>query len=90
MRTENLIEENSINEGIQKIYRFDNGYGASVVKHKFSYGYNQGLWELAVIKFGAARWNICYETPITGDVLGSLTDEEVDELLNKIEKLEAK
>lgn len=30
------------------IQRFDNGYGASVVRFTYSYGFEQGLWELAV------------------------------------------
>lgn len=34
--------------GIQRIYHFDNGYGASVVRFTYSYGFEQGLWELAV------------------------------------------
>ena len=37
--------------GIQKLYKFDNNYGASVVHHSYSYGNEDGLWELAVIEF---------------------------------------
>ena len=46
--------ERKINNGIQKLYRFDNGYGASVVKHPHSYGNDADLWELAVLKFEGA------------------------------------
>jgi hypothetical protein len=74
----------------QTIHRFDNGYGASVICNEFSYGVNQGLKELAVIKFYADNldsWFLCYTTPITEDVIGYLKDEEVDALLAKIEAL---
>ena len=30
-------------------YKFDNGYGASVVCHSGSYGGNKGLYEIAVL-----------------------------------------
>lgn len=65
-------------------YVFPNGYGASVVKHWGSYGGSQGLWELAVMQDN----EICYSTPITNDVLGHLTPEEVTSTLEKIYKLE--
>ena len=66
-------------------YRFDfpNGYSASVVKHKFSYGSERDLWELAIMKGD----EIVYDTPIADDTIGWLTDEQVDELLNAIRKL---
>lgn len=48
---DNLIETNKLFDGIQKIVKFDNMYGASVIKHKHSYGGDLGLWELAVIKY---------------------------------------
>ncbi|WP_249182454.1 hypothetical protein [Burkholderia ambifaria] len=43
--------ERSLNGGEQKVYRFDNGYGASVVRHQYSYGGDRGQWELGVVKF---------------------------------------
>jgi hypothetical protein len=84
-----LIATKTIHDdGRQLIYRYDNGYGASVVQHQFSYGWREGLWELAVIKFdGAGDWELCYSTPITSDVVGWLTDSEVDSLLGQIEAL---
>lgn len=36
-------------DGIQYIFRFENDYGASVVKFKSTFGYKSDLWELAVI-----------------------------------------
>lgn len=89
------ISTREINGGIQRIYRFPNGFGASVVRHAFSYGGDIGLWELAVIQFDPEflenndRWLLTYETPITDDVLGYLSDEQVNETLNKISALPA-
>ena len=84
-----ILLERSIHDGSQTIYKFDNGYGASVVFHSGSYGSDQGLKELAVIKFREDdKWHLCYETEITDDVLGYLTDEDVVDLLVQIESLE--
>ena len=69
--------------GIQARITFDNGYGASVIKSPHSYGGNQDLYELAVIKDDA----ICYDTPITDDVLGYLTEDDVTKYLGKIQEL---
>jgi len=82
--------ERELNGGVQKLYRFDNGYGASVVRHEFSYGHERGLWELAVIDFSVEdddNWVIDYTTPITNDVLGYLSDEDVNRNLKKISEL---
>lgn len=82
--------ERSINRGSQKVYRFSNGYGASVVCHIFSYGGASGLSELAVIKFNsdnALDFELDYSTPITGDVLGHLNDSEVNKALLAIAAL---
>lgn len=85
MNGRSVIVERSINGGIQRIYKFSNGYGASVVMHQLSYGGPEVLWELAVIKFvDDHAW---YITCITDDVVGYLPDAEVSELLDKIEAL---
>jgi hypothetical protein len=75
---------NNINGGIQYKFKASNGYGASIVRHSFSYGREQGLWKLAVI---GKDGHLCYDTPITDDVLGNLTDEDVDEIITQIEAL---
>ena len=80
-----LIKEHKRNLGVQKIYHFPNGYGASVVRNPFSYGGEMGLWEIAVLD---EYDNLTYETPITDDVIGYLNDDEVIEVLNKIKELE--
>ena len=81
--TPRICVTKSIFGGIQKLYSFPNGYGASVVCHKGSYGGKQGLWELAIIFNG----EICYDTTIANDVVGYLNDEQVEDYLNKIEAL---
>lgn len=88
----NLIETRECNNGIQCVFRFENQYGASVVKHDFSYGHEQDLWELAVIKFEDnnkynLHWSLNYDTPITDDVIGYLTNEEVLNILQQIKEL---
>lgn len=68
---------------VQYVFAFPNGYGASVIKTPWSYGWANDLWELAVLFDG----HLCYDTPITDDVLPDLTDEEVLEYLDKILEL---
>lgn len=73
---------------VQKLYKFANGYGASVVKGEHTYGGDEGLWELAVLKFKTdGDFVLDYSTPITEDVEGHLTDGAVEELLDKVEAL---
>jgi len=77
------LPSNPIHGGVQYLFKADNGYGASIVRHSFSYGGPQGLWELAVLK----GEHLCYDTDITDDVLGYLTEEEVNNLLVRIANL---
>jgi len=62
---------------------FKNGYGVSVIKAKGSYGYEQGLHEIAVFKDG----DLCYDTHITDDVLGSQTEDQITEVMRQVEAL---
>jgi hypothetical protein len=73
--------------GVQKVYRFPNQYGASVIRSFFSYGGDEGLWELGVVKWNGEKFALTYDTPITDDVLGHLTDEQVQETLKQIMEL---
>ena len=77
-----------INNGVGLVVDFDNGYGASIVCHDMSYGGpfvigESNLYELAVLHNG----DLCYDTPITDDVLGWQTIEGINEILKEIEKL---
>jgi hypothetical protein len=69
--------------GIVSRTQFDNGYEVSVVKSPHSYGGDKGLYELAIFKDG----EICYDTPITDDVIGYLRPEDVTDVMERVEKL---
>jgi hypothetical protein len=69
--------------GIVSRTQFDNGYEVSVVKSPHSYGGAKGLYELAIFKDG----DICYDTPITDDVIGYLRPEDVTDVMERVEKL---
>jgi hypothetical protein len=68
----------------QKIYKFDNGYGASVVCNFGTYGAKEGLFEVAVLD---SNGEITYNTPISGDVIGWCDFADVADILNKIKAL---
>ena len=63
---------------------FDNGYGASVVKGEYTYGGRDGLYELAVLD---SDGKLTYETPVTSDVEGYLSEDDVTRLLEQIQNL---
>ncbi len=75
--------------GVQYTFFFPNNYGASVVRFSGSYGGDEGLWELAVLKGTPDDWDICYDTPITDDVLGHLEAFSVGRTLDQIAQLTA-
>jgi len=76
-----------LHNGEQRLYRYANGYGASVVCHEYSYGGNDGLWELAVIQWHGDGFSLVYDTPVTDDVIGYLSDDDVTKLLCEIAAL---
>jgi len=86
MKTFNDLEfkPNPLKSGIQARIIFENGYGASVVKGEYTYGGKDGLYELAVLD---SDGKLIYETPITSDVEGYLTEDEVTKLMEQIQKL---
>jgi hypothetical protein len=64
--------------------QFENGWGASIVKHQYSYGGPNGLYELAVLD---SNGELSYESPITDDVLGYLSEDDVARYVNEIKNL---
>lgn len=81
-------------DGFHGLTFFDNGYGVSVVRYidPFSKGYgsytsNEDEWELAVIKGNENDWEITYDTEITDDVIGYLSEGEVNWIMIQVQEL---
>lgn len=70
--------------GIGYIFKFSNEYGASVVRHRGSYGNESGSWEIAVL---GKDGELNYDTPITDDVLGNVKAANILGILDRISKL---
>lgn len=75
---------NELYTGVKWVFTFENTYGASVIKHAYSYGGIEGFWELAVLD---KEGELDYKTGITDDVIGWLTESAVENLLDRISKL---
>jgi len=75
--------------GIQAIVFFDNKYGASIVQGYETLGSEEGKYELAVLYDydGDEGIRIVYDTDITDNVLGWLSEHDVTYTLAKIEAL---
>ena len=70
--------------GVQRIYRFDNGYGLSVVNGAMLHAY-PFAWEIAVLENvseDGKMFNLTYDTELTKDVEVFDTDEETDTFIN--------
>jgi len=83
-----LLDTDYLDNGVQHRYKFENNYGASVVKHDFSYGGKEGLWELAVLDYSMdSTGEMCYTSGITDDVIGYLSWKNVEGILQEIKQL---
>jgi hypothetical protein len=65
---------------------FPNGYTASIIRTQYSYGGDEGLYEVAILD---AEDKLDYTTPITDDVVGYLTVDKVVKLCEDIALLDA-
>ncbi len=72
--------------GVTTSLHFKNGYGISVISHTYSYGGDRGLYEIAVLD---SQGRLTYDTPITDDVIGYLTEKEVSVIMKEIQELPA-
>ena len=76
------FKPHTIGNGVQARMDFDNEYGVSVVKFNGSYGY-PNLWEVAVMYKGS----LTYNTDITDDVLGHQNDQDVTDIMERVQAL---
>lgn len=72
---------------IAKLF-FPNGYGVSILTGVLGYGDGSAPYELAVLKGTEENCDLCFNTPITDDVIGYLTSAEVTEYMIEVQKLE--
>jgi hypothetical protein len=85
------FKPHSVGDGLMARLNFKNGYGVSVVRFKIpyllreygSYTDNENEWEVAILKDD----DICYDTPITSDVLGHQTEDDVTEIMKQVQTL---
>ena len=81
------FETDDMQEGAFHFY--DNHYGVSVVRGPYTHGGRQGLYELAVIYMapGDEYSELVYDTPVTNDVEGHLTSDDVTRLMKQVSEL---
>lgn len=79
-----LINDTPFMVGKKSRMHFDNGFGVSVVSHSYSYGGRDGLYEIAVLD---SDDNLTYDTPVTNDVIGYLSEEEVSNVMKQVQEL---
>ena len=86
------FQPHSMGDGLMGKIFFDNGYGVSVVRFKIydrysSYTNNENEWEVAVLFGNEKEWELTYNTPITNDVIGWLSEVDVTEIMKKVQEL---
>ena len=73
---------------MQTVYKFPNGYGASVIVLETFY-FEEECIEIAVVYFDdGGKYHLDYSTPITDDVIRVPDIEERDDVLQRIFDLE--
>ena len=89
MKTFEDLEFEQLNDapymvGKKSRMHFYNGFGVSVVSHTHSYGGRDGLYEVAVLDKDCV---LTYETPVTSDVIGYLSEEDVTDVMKQVQEL---
>ena len=72
-------------DSYQSKWVYANGYTASVISNSMSQGGKHGYFEVAILHGDDNR--VCGATPITNDVIGWLSFDEVQPTLDRIRKL---
>lgn len=74
-------------DGIHALTFFPNGYGVSVVRFPGSYGYEDGLYEVAVIQGNQDDYELCYDTSVTDDIMGHRDEVDVENIIEEVQSL---
>lgn len=78
------FKDKEYKDGKQAYLEFPNKYGVSVITGFGSYSNVDYPYELAILLDGY----LCYDTPITSDVLGYLTSEDVTKIMKQVQELD--
>ena len=88
-----LVLARRLGTGVQCLFRYANGFGASVIRSPYSYGGEEGLFEVAVIKFSGESdtdYTVTPKNELLDDPQGWVTPEQVDDLLLQIAELDSR
>lgn len=69
--------------GEQARMDFPNGYGVSVITGYMFYTRDDAPYEVAVMLHG----DLCYSTPLTGDVIGYCSEDDVTRIMQQVQEL---
>lgn len=74
--------------GIQYIFAFNNNFGLSVIKAPCTYGYDEDMWECAMLQYleNLYKYELYYCKLTNFDVLGYMSDERVNRLLRQVKE----
>ena len=73
--------------GTQAKIFYLNGYGVSIVLDSMFYSNGIDTYEVAILEGTEDDWEITYNTPITDDVLGHLSEIDVMHILKRVKVL---
>ena len=86
MNDEDLLKRilNTLDKSKQHIEFYNNGYGVSIVPDIN----NATLYQLAVLVGTEEEYDVCFDTPITDDVIEGLSILEAHEIAKQVSELE--
>ena len=86
MNDEDLLKRilNTLDKSKQHIEFYSNGYGISIVPDVN----NSNLYQVAVLVGTEEEYDVCFDTPITDDVIEGLSILQAHEIAKQISELE--
>jgi hypothetical protein len=87
MKTFKDLEFRGASLSKQAMIFFDNGYGATVVQQQSIISGREVLYDIGVLKGNEEINRLCFDTPITSDVIGRCDEDEITKILKQIQEL---